>query len=247
MANGKHEIILGMPFIRDYRLTPDWLDGMPSPLLDIHMNGDVLTIRTSAPDSTSMPGLVKLLNQWHLLQLSSRFSVQACCPHLQHLLQISQPVTDGSIFPPDGKRPTVDCARMPNASIMQKLICGIKLLTGRGFVNQCIRFIPSGVEGVAVGVLVTCLPLQSLQTWLQQWRHVFCTAKHLAGENRHLRSRIAAAPLAWPHFIGAHKCSAVALQEISASQRQTAMPCCMTPCRKRRLWMSALRQLRNMC
>ena len=47
MPAGKHEIILGMPFVKDYRLTPEWQDDMPWPLLNVHVNGNASTIWTS--------------------------------------------------------------------------------------------------------------------------------------------------------------------------------------------------------
>jgi Aspartyl protease len=47
MPVGKHEIILGMPFVRDFRLSPDWQDDVPWPLLNVHINGNASTIWTS--------------------------------------------------------------------------------------------------------------------------------------------------------------------------------------------------------
>jgi Aspartyl protease len=47
MPDSKHEIILGMPFVKDYRLTPDWQHDMRWPLLIVHINGNASTIWTS--------------------------------------------------------------------------------------------------------------------------------------------------------------------------------------------------------
>jgi hypothetical protein len=46
MPVAKNEIILGMPFV-NYRLTPDWQDDTPWPLLNVHINGTASTIWTS--------------------------------------------------------------------------------------------------------------------------------------------------------------------------------------------------------
>jgi Aspartyl protease len=47
MPNSQHEVNLGMPLVKDCRLTPDWQHDMPWPLLKVHIDGNASTTWTS--------------------------------------------------------------------------------------------------------------------------------------------------------------------------------------------------------
>jgi hypothetical protein len=46
MPNSKHEIIVGMSFVKNHRVIPDWQHDMPWPLLNVHVNGNASTFWT---------------------------------------------------------------------------------------------------------------------------------------------------------------------------------------------------------